>query len=51
MVFDINEIKAMVHAVKISQSELSSVVKRLWKNIRLANFWILHPLADENIML
>ncbi len=41
----------MTHAVKISQSELSSVVKRLWKNIRLANFWILHPLADENIML
>ncbi len=51
LVFDINEIKTMVHAVKISHSELSSVVKRLWKNIRLANFWILHPLADENIML
>ncbi|CCB80470.1 hypothetical protein HBZC1_14840 [Helicobacter bizzozeronii CIII-1] len=41
----------MTHAVKISHSDLSSVVKRLWKNIRLTNFWILHLLADENIML
>ncbi|WP_285658553.1 replication initiation protein, partial [Helicobacter bizzozeronii] len=51
LVFDTNEIKTMVHAVKISQSELSSVVKRLWKNIRLANFWILLPKRDENHML
>ncbi|WP_349497014.1 RepB family plasmid replication initiator protein [Helicobacter heilmannii] len=51
LVFDCDEIKTMVHAVKISKSELSSVVKRLWKNIRMANFWILYPRAEENIML
>ncbi|WP_120945160.1 replication initiation protein [Helicobacter labacensis] len=51
LVFNIDEIKAMVHAVKISKNELSGVVKRLWKNIRLANFWILYPRAEESIML
>ncbi|WP_104686221.1 replication initiation protein [Helicobacter felis] len=51
LVFDCDEIKAMVHAVKISKNELSSVVKRLWKNIRLANFWILLPKRDESYML
>ncbi|WP_104757693.1 replication initiation protein [Helicobacter salomonis] len=51
LVFDCDEIKAMVHAVKISKNELSGVVKRLWKNIRLANFWILLPKRDESYML
>ncbi|BCD48544.1 replication initiation protein [Helicobacter suis] len=51
LVFDLDEIKAMVHAVKISKNELSGVVKRLWKNIRTANFWILLPKRDENHML
>ncbi len=51
MVFELDEIKAMVHAVKISKNELGSVVKKLWKNIRLANFWILYPRAEESIML
>ncbi|WP_163566274.1 replication initiation protein [Helicobacter suis] len=51
LVFDFDEIKAMVHAVKISKNELSSVVKKLWKNIRTANFWILLPKRDENHML
>ncbi|WP_158654243.1 replication initiation protein, partial [Helicobacter felis] len=51
LVFDSDEIKTMVHAVKISKNELSSVVKRLWKNIRLANFWILLPKRDESYML
>ncbi|BEG58306.1 hypothetical protein NHP21005_19940 (plasmid) [Helicobacter sp. NHP21005] len=51
LVFDLDEIKKMTHAVKISHSDLSSVVKRLWKNIRAANFWVLYPLADENILL
>ncbi|CRF46918.1 hypothetical protein HHE02_02000 [Helicobacter heilmannii] len=32
LVFDCDEIKTMVHAVKISKSELSSVVKRLEKH-------------------
>ncbi|WP_162982742.1 replication initiation protein [Helicobacter vulpis] len=51
LVFDLDEIKRMTHAVKISHSDLSSVVKRLWKNIKVANFWVLYPLADENILL
>ncbi|BCD50114.1 RepB family plasmid replication initiator protein [Helicobacter suis] len=51
LVFDLDEIKAMVHAVKISKNELSGVVKRLWKNIRTDNFWILLPKRDENHML
>ncbi|WP_158653396.1 replication initiation protein, partial [Helicobacter felis] len=51
LVFDSDEIKAMVHAVKISKSELNSVVKKLWKNIKIANFWILYPRAEESIML
>ncbi|GFK17393.1 hypothetical protein NHP190033_15690 [Helicobacter suis] len=51
LVFDLDEIETMVHAVKINHSILSGVVKRLWKNIRVANFWILYPRAEENIML
>ncbi|WP_104683155.1 replication initiation protein, partial [Helicobacter felis] len=51
LVFDCDEIKTMVHAVKISKNELSGVVKRLWKNIRLANFWMLLPKRDESYML
>ncbi|WP_233711853.1 replication initiation protein [Helicobacter salomonis] len=51
LVFELDEIKAMVHAVKISKNELGSVVKKLWKNIRTANFWILYPRAEESIML
>ncbi|BCZ20067.1 hypothetical protein NHP190012_17090 (plasmid) [Helicobacter sp. NHP19-012] len=51
LVFDLDEIKKMTHAVKISHSDLSGVVKRLWKNIKAASFWALYPLADENIML
>nr|WP_221271571.1 replication initiation protein [Helicobacter sp. NHP19-012] len=41
----------MTHAVKISHSDLSGVVKRLWKNIKTASFWALYPYAKENIML
>ncbi len=31
----------MVRAVKISHNDLCGIAKRLWKNIRIANFWIL----------
>ncbi|WP_120945200.1 replication initiation protein [Helicobacter labacensis] len=51
LVFELDEIKKMTHAVKISHSDLGGVVKRLWKNIRVANFWILYPRAKESIML
>ncbi|BCZ18326.1 hypothetical protein NHP190003_16080 (plasmid) [Helicobacter sp. NHP19-003] len=51
LVFGIDEIRTMTHAVKISHSDLSGVVKRLWRNIKAASFWALYPLADENIML
>ncbi|TSA80810.1 replication initiation protein [Helicobacter mehlei] len=51
LVVDLDEIKKMTHAVKISHSDLSGVVKRLWKNISNANFWILLPQRDENYML
>ncbi len=33
----------MVRAVKISHNDLCGIAKRLWKNIRIANFWILFP--------
>ncbi|WP_155802336.1 replication initiation protein [Helicobacter cetorum] len=49
--FNPSEIKAMIGNSKISGKELTKVVKKLWNNIKFANFWILLPRRDENHML
>ncbi|WP_281769859.1 replication initiation protein, partial [Helicobacter ailurogastricus] len=51
LVFELDEIRQMTHAVKISHSDLSGVVKRLWNNIKGASFWVLLPKRDENYIL
>ncbi|WP_158652349.1 replication initiation protein [Helicobacter felis] len=52
LVFELDEIKAMIGAkTKVNISNLSKIVEKLWKNIRVANFWILYPRAKDGIML
>ncbi|WP_104578527.1 replication initiation protein, partial [Helicobacter felis] len=52
LVFEIDEIKAMIGAkTKVNINNLSKIVEKLWKNIRVANFWILYPRAKDGIML
>lgn len=50
--FDVAEIRRLINADKnLTSSEITKIVKTLWNNIKSANFWILLPKEDRNIML
>ncbi len=51
LTFDMPEIRTMMGGGAKTNKEITTYVKRLWENIKYANFWILLGNRADNIML
>ncbi len=52
MAFEVEDIKEMIGTkTKVSLKNLSKVVEKFWKNIKVASFRALCPYAKENVTL
>lgn len=51
LTFDMPEIRTMMGGAAKTNKEITAYVKRLWENIKYANFWILLGNRADNIML
>lgn len=51
LAFDMPEIRTMMGGAAKTNKEITAYVKRLWENIKYANFWILLGNRADNIML
>lgn len=51
LTFDMPEIRTMMGGSNKTNKEITAYVKRLWENIKYANFWILLGNRADNIML
>lgn len=50
--FTSQEVKLLIGVnYKFTDVELSKIVKGLWEKIKIANFWLILPRREENIML
>ncbi|WP_104640628.1 replication initiation protein [Helicobacter bizzozeronii] len=45
--FELHEVKEMIGDVKINNNDLLRVVRTLWKNVRLANFWEIRRFVEN----